>query len=320
MAISSTWVLSLKLLFISAGVASVAFLMNLSVPLITHFVLHQIPLIWSTFVSLLRPPYIYFVVNGIIITIAATSRFHHLKPDGSTQSEPSAVESKPPPSDLVHSGYSAVSTPLEFGVGESPAVYEDEVVEKTVVLNGDGPAGEDAAWTPPQRSILAEAEQPECVLASPGKPLVSSRFGHRKPLKASPEGGRSLRVAKPKRQETLETTWKAITDGRHVPLTRHLRKSETWENHGRQFNTTADHSPPPQIVLKSETLRDRTNYNPQPANPSPGSSKLRKEASLSQDELNRRVEAFIKKFNDEMRLQRQESMNQYMEMINRGAH
>ncbi|KAG5516799.1 hypothetical protein RHGRI_037520 [Rhododendron griersonianum] len=133
-------------------------------------------------------------------------------------------------------------------------------------------------------------------------------------------GGRSLRVAKPKRQETLETTWKAITDGRHVPLTRHLRKSDTWENHGRQFNTTTDHSPPPQIVLKSETLRDRTNYNPQPSNPSPGSSKLRKEASLSQDELNRRVEAFIKKFNDEMRLQRQESMNQYMEMINRGAH
>lgn len=125
-------------------------------------------------------------------------------------------------------------------------------------------------------------------------------------------------MAKPKRQETLETTWKAITDGRHVPLTRHLKKSDTWENHGRQFNTD------PQTVLKSETFRDRTNYNPQPPNPanlrdSLGSGKLRKEASLSKDELNRRVEAFIKKFNDEMRLQRQESLNQYVEMINRGA-
>lgn len=326
MAISNTWILSLKVVLISTGVVSIALMMNFSVPLITHFVLHQIPIIWSTLISLLRPPYLYFIVNGIIITIAATSRFHHHRLDGKTEAEPLAVESKPPPSDLLHSGYDAVS--------DLPAVYESEVVDKTVVVSGDGHVEEDvesdgafevsrSTWTPPplspQGSNLVEVEE-EYVLPSAEKPLVSTRFGHRKPLKASPEGGRSLRVAKPKRQETFETTWKAITDGRHVPLTRHLKKSDTWENHGRQFNT--DH-PPSQVVSKSETFRDRTNYDPQllsSMNSSPSAAKLRKEASLSQDELNRRVEAFIKKFNDEMRLQRQESMNQYMEMINRGAH
>ncbi|KAA8519859.1 hypothetical protein F0562_014051 [Nyssa sinensis] len=154
------------------------------------------------------------------------------------------------------------------------------------------------------------------------KPRVSARFGHRKPVKASPEGGRALRVAKPKRNETLENTWKMITDGRHMPLTRHLRKSDTWQTHDHHMEASPlarDQSP--QMVYKSETFKDRTNFNPPSSvSSSPGSGKLRKEPSLSQDELNRRVEAFIKKFNEEMRLQRQESLNQYMEMINRGAH
>lgn len=122
-------------------------------------------------------------------------------------------------------------------------------------------------------------------------------------------------MARPKRQETLESTWKTITEGRHVPLTRHLKKSDTWENHSRENSLDQ--------VPKSETFKDRTNYDGptmQPTSLSPVPGKIKKEPSLSQDELNRRVEAFIKKFNQEMRLQRQESFNQYKEMINRGAY
>lgn len=130
-----------------------------------------------------------------------------------------------------------------------------------------------------------------------------------------------LRVAKPKRQETLESTWKTITDGRHVPLTRHLRKSDTFENHGGGRSSAVESPVAQRNVTKSETFRDRTNYEPAGVSLSPSSGgRLRKEASLSQDELNRRVEAFINKFNEEMRLQRQESLNQYTEMVNRGAH
>lgn len=110
-------------------------------------------------------------------------------------------------------------------------------------------------------------------------------------------------MARSKRQETLENTWKMITEGRHVPLTRHLKKSDTWEHH---VAPAVDHVP------KSETFTERSNYEYSPA-------RIRKEPSLGQDELNRRVEAFIKKFNEDMRMQRQESLNQYMEMINRGG-
>ncbi|XP_052876416.1 uncharacterized protein LOC108487348 isoform X2 [Gossypium arboreum] len=216
---------------------------------------------------------------------------------------------------------------LDFDAVETVVYEQKEIVQevKTTVFEAetnvavvdDGDGGDVFAiskseWNPPRR--MDSSEIPLDVLFPVEKPPASSRFGHRKPVKANPEGGRALKVAKPKRHETLENTWKMITEGRAMPLTRHLKKSDTFENHGREINveTMAD-SP---LVKKSETFRDRTNYQLPPSS-SPASGKLRKEPSLSQDELNRRVEAFIKKFNEEMRLQRQESLNQYMEMVNR---
>lgn len=120
-------------------------------------------------------------------------------------------------------------------------------------------------------------------------------------------GARALRrVARPKKQETLESTWKMITEGRHVPLTRHLKKSDTFDQH--HASPAMDHVT---VVPKSETFKDRSNYE--------APARIRKEPSPGQDELNRRVEAFINKFNDDMRMQRQQSLQQYKEMINRGV-
>lgn len=127
-------------------------------------------------------------------------------------------------------------------------------------------------------------------------------------------GGNPLGVTKSRREETLESTWKTITEGRSMPLTRHLKKSDTWDTHLRR-NTP----PPPPKMKKSETFNEGRKSNIVTANATTNSSRLRKEPSLSQDELNRRVEAFIKKFNEEMRLQRQRSLDQYKEMINRGV-
>lgn len=129
-----------------------------------------------------------------------------------------------------------------------------------------------------------------------------------------------MKVSKPKRQETLESTWKTITDGRPMPLTRHLRKSDTWENHPAHTTNALD-SQDHSKMTKSETFSDCVirKRNSSMLSRSSGPGKLKKDPSLSQDELNKRVEAFITKFNEDMRLQRQESLNQYMEMIHRGA-
>lgn len=206
-------------------------------------------------------------------------------------------------------------------------VVESEIAEAEIgdeTEESSSVADEIPMWKPPSPSPspspppLARQQPVPAEISSEffsERPPASSRFGpHRRPAKASPgEGGKTLRrVAKPKRHETLENTWKAITEGRAMPLTRHLKKSDAWENHSREINFLGSSSDDP-AVKKSETFKDRTNYAPPPVPP----SRLKKEPSLSQDDLNRRVEAFINKFNEEMRLQRQESIEQFMDRINR---
>jgi hypothetical protein len=123
-------------------------------------------------------------------------------------------------------------------------------------------------------------------------------------------GSKALRVARPRKEETLESTWKAITEGRAPPLARHLKKSDAWDTRpGRRPSDGGEVDPaPPAAMRKAETFNDGRSEAPVRREPSPG-----------QDELNRRVEAFINKFNMEMRLQRQESLNHYNEMLRLSA-
>nr|AGV75920.1 CFE protein [Gossypium herbaceum] len=331
MATASTWILSLKVFLISTGILGIVLGLKISVPLVLEFSVSQAPLWWSGFRSWLKPPYLYVVINGIIITIAASSRFNQ------NNGEKDQMEQMQPRPKISEDQQPMVEYETKSGwdsdaVESSDFVYEEnqrgEEVETRVSEEESNVAVEDdrdgnefviskSEWIPPSRTDSSEI--PLDALLIQEKPAPSSRFGHRKPVKANPEGGRALTVAKPKRHETLENTWKMITEGKSMPLSRHLKKSDTWENHGRDINMEALTSSP--LMKKSETFRDRTNYQlpPEQVSSFPASGKLRKEPSLSQDELNRRVEAFIKKFNDEMRLQRQESLNQYMEMVNRGS-
>lgn len=59
-------------------------------------------------------------------------------------------------------------------------------------------------------------------------------------------------------------------------------------------------------LRKADTFNDRGSLN-------------RGDKSMSQDELKRRAEAFIKKINYEMRLERLESQQRLMEMVNGGV-
>ncbi|XP_038893632.1 uncharacterized protein LOC120082507 [Benincasa hispida] len=327
------WLLSLKAMLMSAGVLSMALALKVSVPLVFEFSVLYVPLIWNSLISCLRPPYIYIIINGIIISIVASSRFHQKEADAYVEipsatreivseftivESPTAYEQR---DELIVSEVKAIDAiDLPFEEAIAPEVKEIEAV----ILPREEVIVPEAKVIETISSVEAEAEDEDKFVISanprrnslermrlPEKPLVSSRFGHRKSAKASPEGGKVLGVvSKAKRHETLENTWKAITEGRAMPLSRHMKKNETWENHGRQNNGG-------EVESRSETLKDRTNQAMTAVNVSGQAVKLRKEASMSQDDLNRRVEDFIRRFNEEMRLQREQSLKKYWEMVNR---
>ncbi|XP_041995179.1 uncharacterized protein LOC121745374 isoform X1 [Salvia splendens] len=322
----NSW-MSMRMILISAGVLSAAMGLKLSIPIAVE----NLPALWSVVISWLKPPYLYIIINGIIITIAASSRFHQ------SHSEPAAIRSERLISVITPTleSFVPLPAPANFKTTAAPEpqaevvvpAVEDRVVDlKPVVVNGlkvdfatevddlrilraeaEDVFDESALLNnSPMRDTFSPEVNLESLFPAREKPLASSRFVHRKPNTTHPEvaGAKALRrVARPKKQETLESTWKMITEGRHVPLTRHLKKSDTFE---QQASPAMDHVA---MVPKSETFKERSNYE----------ARIRKEPSLGQDELNRRVEAFINKFNEDMRMQRQESLQQFHEMINRGV-
>lgn len=203
---SNTWILSLKVLVISIGVLFVALLLKLYVPSILDFALVEVPLIWSSLCSWLTPPYLYVVINGIIITIAASSRLQQnnetLAPMKAPADQPAVhlnpVEVKAESTyDNVLANMPPSEIQPELVVMPSPAMYEQNeanVSEEKTAAEASEPSFDDddfvisrSTWTPSlQRRDSSEI--PSDYSSEPEKPLVSARFGHRKPVKSSPEG------------------------------------------------------------------------------------------------------------------------------------
>ncbi|XP_061343592.1 uncharacterized protein LOC133289626 isoform X2 [Gastrolobium bilobum] len=331
---------SVKMILISTGILSVAMGLKLTVPVVSHFIISEAPSMWSFFLTCFTPPYLYILLNFIILTILASFKFHHsthdttepliysaaydgtlaavhihapepVKISGAAQSDYHSVDSDVYVYEAKTTGISDdTAANVENGNGSVGYVYDENAQVKTTVI------GDEAVLAP---SLQRKDSLQLAFHDENEKPPVSARFSHRKTGRTSPEGGKvvALGVAKSKKQDTLESTWRTITEGRAMPLTRHHKRADTWDSQPRRnavplTDLNGGNAAP--VMKKSETFAGREK------SVSPGSGgKLRKEPSLSQDELNRRVEAFINKFNAEMRLQRQESLRQYREMINRGA-
>ncbi|RZR79504.1 hypothetical protein BHM03_00005234 [Ensete ventricosum] len=347
-----------RMLFLKAGLASAAVVVTTAVmllhagPPIRRLLVTEAPRAYASLLAWLAPPYLYFVLNAIILFIAAASRFHGPSADSTDRVAISPTEMVVhPPEYMLPAEYQeehwwddpstrlvAVASEEYYGGGEQEAMVLGQ--EVTVVKAEE--AGEEeeleqelvssrSSWTPERMA------SPEF---STEKPLVSVRLSHRKNHKSTPDGiitayksnylffhtyNALRRVARPRREETLESTWRAITEGRAVPLARHLKKSNMWDTRAALEDAVAPET-------AAGTLSDRETARPHSGGGEGGGGgessssststtsgvgrgRLRREPSLGQEELNRRVEAFIRKFNEEMRLQRQQSLQQFAEMI-----
>lgn len=272
----------MKAVALSSGVVWVAVMVKWSVPVMVEFV----PVLWSWVVQPQpQPPYLYLLINCIILSIVASSKLKlHPHPHPHPHMD---MDSPPLVDEFVVSR--STWTPPNFRE-DAPAVEEKD---NQTVDDDDEFVISRSTWTPPKREMPEE-------YSNNSKPPVSARFAHRKAAKPTHQAGKAvLRVSRPKRQETLDSTWRAITEGRPMPLKRHLKKSDT-------FSTS-----PVRVMKKSETFAGGSS--------SPSSGGSSSGGRLTHDELNRRVEAFISKFNEEMRLQRQESLSHYREMVGRGV-
>ncbi|XP_019170943.1 PREDICTED: uncharacterized protein LOC109166435 [Ipomoea nil] len=303
----------LKILLISAGAVSVSMAMRAGVPVLVH----DLSAVWTGFTARLKPLYLYVAINVIIVTIVLASRFQRESiEDDETQLHPREfrrllVTARTPPSPDLNRLVAVAQLELKPD-------FEPEVNGSIVAVSeDDGGAGEYSNF-----AVVAPPLGDETGLFRWAAAEKLSLADQKPPPKAGLEG---LRLpARPKQHETLENTWRMITERNHLltPAIQ-LRRSDSFENASADENE--NHAPPyprPQDrdALKSRTFKDRTNYDSPKAAALLPPVKARKEPSLSQDELNRRVEAFIKKFNEEMRLQREQSIQQHMEMINRGAY
>jgi len=299
-----------KLVLISIGIISTLVLFKVVIiPYTFDLVLSTLPQLWFSIRTWFTIPFIYIIVNVIIITIVASSSFSDPKHATTTTSILETTTNSIELEDQTNEPHQEEKEVEEV---------EEELEEKRVVEVKDFGLFCNKFITDP---IPEKCSKNFYLPDSNDKVKDFGLFCNKFIDDPSPEkccNDYNFPDSSDKGDDdSLEATWKAIMEAQEKTKKPHLKKSGTWtarivkaepfrNNGGFCGGDGDDHVAWAQRELKkSETFNDRAS--------------LKREKSMSPEELNKRAEAFIKKFNNQMKLQRMESYQRFMKLVNRGV-
>ncbi|KAK4394922.1 hypothetical protein Sango_1646500 [Sesamum angolense] len=312
---------------------------------------------WSCLRCFLSSPlYICIIINFMIVLIATSSAFHHREnedefagikvifDDHDMQFAESLVVS-PPPSRDVGEVTPPPSPPQDYTkvAAEPPATppsrTENPTSSTTICPNStEENLSEKATVSSLHEVLIAEVNEIKkiaCSLNSTPDLLLDSikeivettdfpplpRKGKEVYKEEEEEAASDLSDNKGNEDEdTLDATWKAIIGGgKQTPKREQLKKSETWDVPPRRSTASVQRLDSEELLPstpKWKELRKAVTFNDAVSVTRRGG--LRRDPSMSITELNKQFEEFIKKFNDSIRLQRQESHKRFLEKFNQG--
>lgn len=187
-------------MLISMSVISAAFMLS------TTEIADYVPWIYNGVVSWLRPPYLYLVLNCIIITIVASSKLQSTTDDVSSPlpiAPPSSTISSVSQQSVQNIQTDLLTPTTEYhyeGVGKK-LEFDEELDSRGRNKNSppiDGGAGvaDDATSNKENDCVVAAnsvwSAAENCDVRSYVKPPASARFSHRRNSKASPEGNNNF--------------------------------------------------------------------------------------------------------------------------------
>ncbi|TKY44913.1 rRNA biogenesis protein RRP36 [Spatholobus suberectus] len=275
---------AVKLVLVSMGIISTLVLLKVAiVPFTFHLLLSTLPQFWVSVRSWLTLPFLYIIVNFIIITIAASSNFQPKSND------PKPFSDSPARSDPKHT---ATITPT----------VSDTVSHLTEPENQTNEPKEE------EKELEEEEEQHEEHDEEEREAEESGLFRDKFIIHPSLENCTNdyvLPDSDDKGDDTLDATWRAIQGKTMRPQ---LKKSDTWGASiakAEPFQRNGEGGDDDPVAWAQKELKKSDTFNDR--------ASLRREKSMSPEELYRRTEAFIKDFKNQMKLQRLESYQRLKE-------